>query len=300
MKKLIYIVILSALPFTAGAQQFPFLEGYRQNPFSLSPAYAGIYNAGYLFSDYRTDWTGIEGGPVTCQLSYSTFLHDRMGIGGKFLFDKSDIFRQTLIMGTYSYQVEIFAGHLVNMAISAGFYRNSIDLAKYFNDPGYVNDDVLISGLERSKLKFVSDISALYRFDRLETGVLVSNLMFGTAKYNNEEISYKPMSNYLVHASYRFRLNDLWEIKPVLLVRGGQKAPSYLEIAPQAKYTEKFWGSLMFRTGGVWGLGLGAEVIDGLLLSYSYNLSSGVALNTFGSHQVGLGVRLRDLPRLVF
>ena len=45
-------------------------------------------------------------------------------------------------------------------------------------------------------------------------------------------------------------------------------------------------------TGGIWGIGFGGEVYDGVLLNYSYNLSSNVALNTFGSHQFTLGVRL--------
>jgi len=49
---------------------------------------------------------------------------------------------------------------------------------------------------------------------------------------------------------------------------------------------------LVFRTGGIWGMGFGAEVTDGIILNYSYNLSTNVALNTFGSHQLTLGVKL--------
>ena len=279
------------------AQQFPFMEGYTVNPFSLSPAYAGYEKADYLFSDYRTDWSGINGGPSTLHLSYSTNLTEGMGIGGRFIYDKADIFKSTLILGSYSYQVEVFEKQYLRMAISAGSYRNSIDVAKYFSDPDYVSDQALTADMEKSKLKFASDLSALYLFGPVEAGVVFSNIMFGSAKYKNENLSYKPLKNYLIHASYKHDVNEMLSIKPVLIFMGGKNAPSSLQIAPQIKYDNKFWGTLSFRTGGVWGLGLGVEPIDGIMINYNYNLCSGVAMNIYGGHEFSLGVKLSALSK---
>jgi hypothetical protein len=39
-------------------------------------------------------------------------------------------------------------------------------------------------------------------------------------------------------------------------------------------------------------MGFGAGITDGIILNYSYNLSTNVALNTFGSHQITIGVRI--------
>ena len=64
------------------------------------------------------------------------------------------------------------------------------------------------------------------------------------------------------------------------------------EIAPTVVWNKRFWGNVLFRTGGIFGAGLGGEVYNGLMLNYSYNFSTNVALNTFGSHQVTLGVRI--------
>jgi hypothetical protein len=64
------------------------------------------------------------------------------------------------------------------------------------------------------------------------------------------------------------------------------------EISPTVIWDNHFWGTAVLRTGGIYGLVLGGEVYDGILLNYSYNLSSNVALNTFGSHQISLGVRI--------
>jgi hypothetical protein len=167
-----------------------------------------------------------------------------------------------------------------------------MDLAKYFNDPTYVNDAVLIYGMEKSKLKFASDFSALYRYKQAEAGILFSNLMFGTAKYRNTDLRYKPLKNYLLHASYLFTIDDKWSVKPTVIFRGGQNIPVQFEIAPTVTWNNRFWGTTVYRTGGIFGIGLGGEVYDGILVNYSYNLSSNVALNTFGSHQLTLGVRI--------
>lgn len=291
MKKLI-ITLIGLMPMVVFGQQYPFMEGYSINTFSLSPAYAGIHNSKTLFIDYRSDWSGLNGGPTTYQLSYNDKLNKKIGLGGRFIYDKTDIFKQILILGTYTYEVKVAEGHLLNFGLSAGFFRNSIDLAKYFNDPTYVNDAVLIYGMEKSKLKFASDFSVLYRYKQAEGGILFSNLMFGTAKYRNTDLRYKPLKNYLLHASYLFDIDDKWSVKPTAILRGGQNIPVQFEIAPTVTWNDRFWGTTVYRTGGIFGLGLGGEVFDGILVNYSYNLSSNVALNTFGSHQLSLGVRI--------
>jgi len=292
MKKIVYISMLLMITGTLSAQQFPFMEGYIINTFSLSPAYAGIHNSKILFIDYRSDWSGLDGAPTTYQLSYNDKLNDKVGLGGRFIYDKTDIFKQTLILGTYTYEVKIADGHLVNFGLSAGFYRNSIDLAKYYNDPGYVQDLMLIYGQQTSKIKFATDISALYRYKQAEAGILFSNVMFGTARYRNTDMTYKPLKNYIVHASYLFAFDDKWSVKPTIIFRGGQNIPVQFEIAPTVTWNDRFWGTTIFRTGGIFGVGLGGEVYDGIMLNYSYNLSTNVALNTFSSHQLSLGVRI--------
>lgn len=292
MKKLIYISILLVIPSGIFAQQFPFMEAYNINPFSMSPSYAGIKNPRTLFADYRSDWTGVDGGPSTCHLSYNDRFMKKVGLGGKFIYDKTDIFRQTMLMGTYNYEVQLAKDHLVNFALSTGFYRNSIDLGKYYNDINYVDDAVLTYGREKSRIKLATDISALYRFKQVEAGIMFSNVMFGTAKYSETDMTYKPLKNYLIHASYDYILNSSIAIRPIVLVRGGQHYPSQLELAAEARYLEKFQAMLVYRTGGIWGMGFGGEVYNGVLLNYTYNLSTNVATNTFGSHQITLGVRL--------
>jgi type IX secretion system PorP/SprF family membrane protein len=290
MKKIV-ILLLVLMPAMVYGQQFPFMEGYSIDPFILSPAYAGVHNSKTLFIDYRSDWTGIDGGPKTYQLSYSDKI-GRVGFGGRFIYDKTDIFKQTLLLGTYSYEVNITNEHIINFALSVGFFRNSIDLSKYYNDPTFVQDAALFNGQEQSKIKFATDISALYRYRQLEAGVLFSNVMFGTVKYANNDMTYKPLKNFLLHASYLLVIDNRWDVKPTFILRGGQHVPSLFEIAPTVTWNKRFWGNVLLRTGGIYGAGVGGEVYKGIMLNYSFNMSTNVALNAFNSHQVTLGVKI--------
>jgi type IX secretion system PorP/SprF family membrane protein len=295
-KRLLLLLVL-LLPEMLYGQQFPFMDGYTMNPFTLSPAYAGIKNGRTLFIDYRSDWTGLEGSPTTCQLSYSDKFKQRVGLGARFIFDKTDIFKHTLVLGTYTYEVYIADDHILNFGLSLGFYRNSVDFAKYYNDPGYVQDLVLLNGLQKSKVLFATDISALYRYKQAEAGILFSNMMFGNAKYRNVDLTYKPLKNYLLHASYLFKLDEKWAVKPTVILRGGQKIPVMVELSPTVVWKENFWGTARFRSGGILGMGLGGEVYKGIIVNYSYNIITNVSLYTFGSHQLTMGIRIMDFMK---
>jgi hypothetical protein len=39
-------------------------------------------------------------------------------------------------------------------------------------------------------------------------------------------------------------------------------------------------------------MGLGSEVHDGIIFNYSYSIINNVFLNSFGSHQLSLGIKL--------
>lgn len=105
--------------------------------------------------------------------------------------------------------------------------------------------------------------------------------------------------NYMAHAAYNYQASERWDIKPFVLWRAGQHVPGMVEMAATATYNKKVWATALMRTAGVWGFGAGVQLLDGILVNYSYNFSSGVALNTFGSHQITLGIKLfRASPKI--
>jgi type IX secretion system PorP/SprF family membrane protein len=295
MKKSITAVISILFHGVTIAQQMPVSENYFMDKYSLSSSYAGHFNPGSLFTSFRTDWTGIVGGPKTLRLSYSDMLMTNAGLGGKIIYDKAGIFEQLYVMGTYSYSLTIVDEHKVLLALSAGIYHNKINFTDYYNNPNYNIDPVMIQQDVSSKVKFMSDFSALYLFKGIEAGVMFANINFGDAKYDEVDVTYKPFANYQLHAAYSYTVNDRWDINPLIYLRGGKFITGQVGIASMVKYQNNIWGSLSFRDPGIWGFGFGANIAKGIRFSYNFNFASSVALNIYNNHEISIGVNINDL-----
>ena len=297
MKKSITALISILFHGVIIAQQMPVSENYFMDKYALSSSYAGHFNAGSFFTSFRSDWTGIVGGPKTLRLSYSDLLMTNAAWGGKIVYDKAGIFDQLYVMGTYSYSLRIVDEHKILLALSAGVYHNKINFTDYYNNPNYNIDPVMIRQDVSSKLKFMSDFSALYLFKGIEAGIMFANINFGDAKYNEVDVTYKPLANYQLHAAYSYQVNDRWDINPLIYLRGGKFIKSQIGIASMVKYQDNIWGSLSFRDPGIWGFGFGANIAKGIRFSYNFNFASSVALNIYNNHEIAIGVNIKDLVK---
>jgi type IX secretion system PorP/SprF family membrane protein len=275
------------------SQQTPLSETYFLDKYSLSPSYAGNFNSKYLFTAYRSDWSGIDGGPKTFRLSYNDILMSNAGFGGKLIYDKAGIFRQLYFMGSYSYRLEVTDNHYFLFGLSAGFYRNTLSMSDYYNDPKYTLDPSLVNRDVKSKIKFMSDFSGVYKYMGLETGIMFSNINFGDASYADaEETKYKPLANFQFHASYDYGISENWNLAPLIILRGGKYIKSQFEIASLVSYQKKIWGSLVFRDPAVWGAGIGANIDRGLKIAYNFNFASNVGLGIYNDHEIAIGINI--------
>jgi type IX secretion system PorP/SprF family membrane protein len=292
MKKLIFILSTLLTGATLSAQQIPLSENYFIDKYSFAPSYAGNFNTKFLFLGYRSDWTGIDGGPKTFRLSFNDAFMNNAGLGGKIIYDKAGIFSQLYILGSYSYRLKVNENNNILFGLSAGLYHNTLHIVDYYNDPNYNADPSLISQDVKSKLKFMSDISLVWAMKGFEAGFMFSNINFGDANYDEVDVKYKPLANFQFHTTYDWKVAENWDIVPLAILRGGKYIKSQFEIAAQVMYQQKVWGSLLFRDPGVWGIGVGAGIGKGLKISYNFNLASNVALNVFNNHEVCLGINI--------
>jgi type IX secretion system PorP/SprF family membrane protein len=294
MKKLLIITasILTATLLTA--QQIPISENYFMDKYSLAPSYAGNHNPKYLMMGYRSDWTGIDGGPKTARLSYSDILPfmQNAGYGGKIIYDKAGIFSQLYILGSYSYKLLLNEDHHLLFGLSMGAYKNRLNLTDYYIDPGYNIDPALISQDINSKLKFMSDFSALWSWKGAEAGVSFTNITLNDASYKDVDLKYSPLANFQFHTSYLYSINEEWDINPLLIVRAGKYIKSQFEFASQLVYMKKIRGSLVYRDPGVIGAGAGLNIDKGLLIGYNFNLATNVTMGAFNNHEISIGINL--------
>jgi type IX secretion system PorP/SprF family membrane protein len=297
MKKFVITILAIFSGAIVYAQQMPLSENYFLDKYSLAPSYAGNFNNRYLFMGYRSDWSGIDGGPKTLRLSYNDHLMQNAGYGAKFIYDKAGIFKQIIIMGSYSYKVKLTGDQNILFGISAGFYSNTLNLKDYYNDPTYNIDPALLSADVTSKLKFMSDVSVIYSIKGLEAGFLFSNINFGDSKYQDLDVHYKPLANYQVHASYDYRISEKWDVDPLIILRGGKYIKSQLEIASSVVYQKNLWGSILFRDPGIWGIGVGGNIMKGIKLGYNFNFASAVSSRFYNNHEIVLGINIFEISK---
>ncbi|NJK96841.1 MAG: PorP/SprF family type IX secretion system membrane protein [Bacteroidales bacterium] len=294
MKNIIQIISGLLLCSSLWGQQLPLTESYFVDKYALSSAYAGNSDNKSLFASYRRDWSGVSTGPRTFRLSYHDGFQSKAGIGGKMVFDKTGIFQQFFGMATYTYRTEFVQDHFLFFGLSAGLYRNTLNFSNYYNDPNFTTDPTMINKDVKSKMKFVSDFSMVYSFKGIETGIMFTNINFGEASYSDVSVKYRPLSNYQIHASYTYALQQNWAFSPIVILRGGKDIGSQLEIAAQASYRKIVWASLIHRGKGVLGFGIGANPLKGIVFNYNYNLSSNITVNAFQNHEITLGLKLGE------
>jgi len=294
MKKLIIILTTLLTGVTVYSQQTPLSENYFMDKYSLAPSYAGNFNPRYIVTGYRSDWSGIDGGPKTVRISYNDVFPfmENAGYGGKIVYDKAGIFSQLYIMGSYSYNLTVNQDHHVLFGLSAGFYKNRLNLLDYYNDPNFTIDPSLIGQDVKSKLKFMSDFSTVWTFKGAEAGFLFSNISFGDATYDAVQVKYNPLANFQFHATYLYNINEDWDLAPLVILRGGKFIKSQFELATQVMYIKRFWGSLVYRDPGVLGFGIGANIDKGLKIGYNFNFATNVVLGAFNSHEISLGINI--------
>ena len=217
---------------------------------------------------------------------------DNAGFGGKIVYDQAGIFSQLYVMGSYSYDLHINQDHRVLLGLSMGIYRNSLNLLDYYNDPKYTIDPSLISQDINSRIKFMSDFSAVWAWKGVEAGFLFSNISFGDARYKEVDLRYNPLMNFQFHGTYLYKINEEWDVTPLMIIRGGKYVRSQFELAGQVMYLKRFSASLVYRDPSIIGFGIGANIDKGLKIAYNFNMATNVALGAFNNHEISLGINI--------
>ena len=129
----------------ANAQQPPQYYHYFTNPYLYNPAFAGYDKSPVIYLTHRRQWLGIEGAPVTSNLSFHTPLGNKspIAIGANITNDVYGLVNNSSARATFAYMVplSVVAEHYIKFGISAGAGINSIDLSEidFTSDPALIN-----------------------------------------------------------------------------------------------------------------------------------------------------------------
>ncbi len=265
------VLVLISVVFTqlTHAQQDPNFTQYMYNTMTINPAYAGtrdVWSTGML---YRSQWTGIDGAPMTGTFSTHTPLAEgKMGLGLNIVHDEIGPAQNTFMNVNYSYILQVSRFTKLSMGLSGGLHFENINFNRLNifdpTDPNFDNVRNRIfpqigAGLQLYNDRYYVGLSAPFvlRSTQFEDG--------GGNGRIREEIHY-----YLT-AGYVFDLNPDLQFKPSILTRAVRGAPLRVDVSANFLMYEKFTIGAAYRWDAAISAMMGVQATDALLIGFAYD-----------------------------
>jgi type IX secretion system PorP/SprF family membrane protein len=327
MKRILCLVIvLSATMQLSSAQQKPQYTQYVFNNLLLNPAVTGIENYTDVKAGYRSQWTGLQGAPVTSYLTVDAPLGDNFlqgdatafpaeggvnpssrlytqnymaaephhGIGFILMTDKAGPITQTNIDATYAYHLGLTDRINLAVGVMAGFNRISLNTAEITTE---VALDPAIANGNNSQWKpdlgtGVWLYSSNYYVGASVQQLLPESLYFSTNKTYNQS---KTVPQYFVTSGVKLFLTDDITLLPSFLIKVIQPTPLTYDINAKLSFQDKIWIGGSYRRDDSFGVLAGINISSFINVGYSYDITTS-ALNTVsnGTHEIVISLLLNN------
>ncbi|MDF2432966.1 MAG: hypothetical protein JWP44_2597 [Mucilaginibacter sp.] len=327
MKKVSYLLFVFAIIFQcARAQQKPQYTQYVFNNLLLNPAVTGIENYTDVKAGYRSQWTGLQGAPVTSYLTLSAPLGDKFlngdatafpaqggenpssrlftqnymaaephhGIGFMVVSDKAGPITQTNIDVTYAYHLGLTARLNLAVGIAAGV--NHINLNTSMITLENPLDPAITNGNNSQWKPDLSTgiwlYSSNYYIGASVQQLLPQNLYFSTNTAYNQS---KTVPQYFLTGGVKLFLTDDLTLLPSFLIKDINPTPFTFDINAKLSFQDKFWIGGSYRKSDSFGALAGVNISSFVNIGYSYDITTS-ALNTVsnGTHELVIGILLNN------
>lgn len=206
MKKFILSLVLMAVT-TSYSQELNlpvFTQYLADNPFVLSPAYAGIGDNLRIRANGLTQWVGIKDAPENQSLYADFRILDRSGVGISVYNDKNGYTRQTGAKVSFAHHLilDYYSKQYLSFGISYNFNSFRIDIDEFNSTIEHpILDPSVTDNRYTANNNF--DISALYRNKNFYLSFNANNVLKKNVdKYRGIEPNL--LSNYQVYTGYIF------------------------------------------------------------------------------------------------
>ena len=296
MRKILIIlgVVFSSVNVTAQEVEMPqYVSHLADNPFVISPTYAGIGTGLQVRLNGVSQWIGVKDAPDTQSLTVEARIADTFG-GGISLFNDSNGFT------TQKGAKLSFASHLtlsdfhdsfLSFALSYSFIQFGQDTSQDNTNSGKPSRAINHSNF---------DVGLLYRYEKFSITANVVNLLNRDVE---NFLSGEPeeLRKYVVYSSYIFsRISRGFELEPSILYE-------YREATGRSKTDMNIKARKGIRDGYVWA-GLSYTFLndqffqpnaiaplfglkkDNLYLSYGFSINMNKTQDfNYGTHMITLG-----------
>ncbi|PRX56901.1 type IX secretion system membrane protein PorP/SprF [Flagellimonas meridianipacifica] len=214
-KKLCTPILILFLAFSGRSQELtiPQLSQYiADNPFIMSPTYAGIGDHIKVRLNGLTQWVGIEDAPDTQTLAADARVGNRSGIGMLLYNDSNGETKQRGSRVSFAHHLTLnrYDDIFLSFGISYNFNQFRIDVENFTEFNGQLPTD------DRATTNHNFDIGVLYRYDKFYFALNASNLLNKDLTQFNPVFEPNTLRNYYVFTGYSFmkNKNSKLEVEP--------------------------------------------------------------------------------------
>lgn len=269
-KQLLIIVFISLWIQDSNAQQDPNFTQYMYNTMTINPAYAGtrdVWSTGLL---YRSQWTGIDGAPMTATFSSHSPINDgKMGLGINIIHDEIGPQRDTHLNVNYSYIIDINRYTKLSMGVNAGGRFINVDFNRLnIFDPTDSSFDQI-----RNNISPQVGVGFQLYSDRFYVGLSAPFLLRTRFDDGGDgiESTLRDELHYYLTAGYVFELSRDVQFKPSLMTRMVQGAPLRLDLSANFLFYEKLTLGAAYRFDAAVSALVGFQISDSMLLGLAYD-----------------------------
>jgi type IX secretion system PorP/SprF family membrane protein len=284
MKKVLSILALAAITYSAQAQQQTFTSQYMMNHFVLNPAAAGAQDHIPIALNFRQQWAGFNDAPNTQMISGNGALNESMGIGGIFYNDVTGPLRNVGFQASYAYGFEVSDNSKLSFGITAA-------LSQYFLDSeSFVLADEVDNTLNGAQLKSFNpdaNFGAYWNGENFFAGLVVNQLMQSKFKFGDEIVdANRQVRHYFLTGGYTFDLGGDFLLEPSTLVKFVPNTPVAFDLNARLFYKENLWAGLSYRMQESAVFMFGVQR-DQFRIGYAYDATmSNVKYYSGGSHEI--------------
>ena len=301
MKNIIALLICSfTLAINAQELTLPtFTQYLADNPFIISPTYAGIGDHVKIRVNGLTQWVGIDNAPDTQSFAGDVRIGNRSGIGAIFYNDRNGATRQLGARLSFAHHLTIddYEDHFLSFGISYNFNSFRININEF--DPTIPDPNVTDN---RATTNHNFDVGFLWRLKEFYFSFNASNLL-------NKDLDLFAISepnrlrNYYVYTGYKWRKDrrSPIEIEPSVffqLFENDGRSSTDLNIKARLyDFEDYYWAGISYRF-------LNDQVLEPLnfgpqiglkkrsfYFAYSYQITvNELAGFNSGTHLITLGV----------
>jgi type IX secretion system PorP/SprF family membrane protein len=239
-----------------------------------NPATAGIQHYGSIGGSFRTQWSGISGGPQTGLLFGSTYLQkSNIGLGGYIYNDVTGPTSRTGLQMAYAYHIALKNDASFSLGLEARVQQFAFDKAKLQNSLG-ANDPV-IQGDEKH-IKGDAGFGIAYTDKKFQIGASVSqliqsklNMYEGTGNPTEEAKLYR---HFYLHSYYSWNVDNVTKIVPNVLFIYLPNAPLEFQGGARVEHNNLLWWGLTWRAKQAWMISAGLKIKQKFNIGYSFDI----------------------------